>query len=64
MRKKASADTRIVEAKEKVSQAFKIYSASPTSDNDLLLKEQKRSLQENYRRVQEEDIADMVQKVE
>ena len=56
-RKKASADTRIVDAREKVNQAFRIYSASPTSDNELLLQEQKRSLQE-------EEIADMVQKLE
>ena len=38
-RKKASADIRIFDAREKVNQAFRIYSASPTSDNDLLLPE-------------------------
>ena len=56
-RKKASADTRIVDVREKVNQAFKIYSASPTSDNELLLQEQKRPLQEKYNRGQEEEIA-------
>ena len=63
-RKKASADTRIVDTREKVNQAFRIYSTSPTSDNELLLQEQKRSLQENYNMVQGEEIADMVHKVE
>ena len=53
-RKKASADTRIVDVREKVNQAFKIYSASPTSDNELLLQEQKRPLQEKYNWGQEE----------
>ena len=63
-RKKAPADTRIVDAREKVNQVFRIYSTSPTSDNELLLQEQKRSLQENYNMVQGEEIADMVHKVE
>ena len=63
-RKKASADTRIVDTREKVNQAFRIYSTSPTSDNELLLQEQKRSLQESYNMVQGEEIADMVHKVE
>ena len=58
------ADTRIVGTREKVNQEFRIYSASPISGNELLLQEQKRSLQEKYNRVQEEEIADMVQKVE
>ena len=63
-RKKASADARIVVAREKVNQVFKIYSASPLSNNELLPQEQKRCLQEIYNRVQEEEITDMVQKVE
>ena len=63
-REKAPADTIIVDAREKVNQAFKIYSASPTSDNELFLHEQKPSLEENYNRVQEEEITDMVQKIE
>ena len=35
-RKKASADTRIVDAREKVNQAFRVYSTCPTFDNELL----------------------------
>ena len=63
-RKKASADTRIVDTREKVNQTFRIYSTSPTYNNELLLQEQKRSLQENYNMVQGEEIPDMVHKVE
>ena len=63
-RKKALADTRINDAREKFNQALSIYSASPTSDKELLLQEQKRSLYEKYSIVQEEEITDMVQKVE
>ena len=36
-RRKTLADTRILDAREKVNQKFSIYSASPTSDNELLL---------------------------
>ena len=64
MIKKASTDTRIFDAREKVNQEFRLYYASPTSNNELLLQEQERSLQEKYNRVQEEEIADMVQKIE
>ena len=53
-----------IDYNECFNQAFKIYSASPTSNNELLLQEQKRSLQENCNRVEEEEITDMVQKLE
>ena len=62
--RKESINIQNIDDNECFNQAFKIYSASPTSNNELLLQEQKRSLQGNYNRVPEEEITDMVQKVE
>ena len=63
-KKRMSDDTRITSARESVNSAFTEYAASPSAENHDNLQEKKKSLQSMYDVIQEEELSEMIGKVE
>ena len=63
-KKRMSDDTRITSARESVNSAFTEYAACTSVDNHENLQEKKKSLQIMYDVIQEEELSEMITKVE
>ena len=63
-RKRTSKDLRVEHARERVKEASKLYQEVPNEMNHNTLKNEKNGLEEAYNTVMEEELCDMIKRVE
>ena len=63
-KRQLSEDTRVVEARQKVQNAFNDYQKEPDKDHQTKLQFEKQNLQEAYNVISEEELESLIQKVE